>query len=147
MEHAKPPVMFKLGGREIALRFTARSWRLIKEHTHFDILGESGKAAESGTNSLDPFRSWLLNAVNFPRVLWAAMQNSENNPVPEFDWVEDALSLENLADAITAVTQAFPKQSGSQRGNGLAGADAPTGLNSGPPAQEGSASVPATSGN
>jgi len=152
MDRADKAIRYNLGGREVALLLNARAWRLIEEHTGFDILAMAIDLSKSD----DPVKTALgmiIKAKVLPRVIWAATQTEDNGPESEwplFQFVEENLVFVNLGPCLQALLKGlFTTAEGSaERGNEQAKVNGLAGLTSGPsePAPTVSASPSTDSG-
>lgn len=128
MEHITEPARITLGDRELAIVANARVLRLLKEHNLLSAVDLAAKAAGDATSAAAELGG------NIGRIFWAYCQNRYNGDGPKewpsFDWIEDHLTFDKMAEAAAAINAAS-----STMGNGAGRPVEPetsTSLNSGP---------------
>jgi hypothetical protein len=142
VEHVNPPVMFELGGRNLALLLNSRAINLLRE-----------KAGLNGSGSLD-IGGYFRDFGKLATLVWAVTQNPGNG-VPEerptLEWVEDWFSAHDMERFSECVIPLVPehmrtiKSANPQTAPGeTAQAPAEPPSTDGPPPSSDSESIPTT---
>lgn len=100
LEHAKPPIRLKYGGRDFAVFFGLRELRQIRDRMKVDPL-----------NDPTVWTKLLADVDNLPWIIQLAITNPFNQqngsgPVADIEWIEQAFDLRDLKSIVETLSAA-----------------------------------------